>query len=59
MVNGKKRKMASGITCGELLQKLSLSREECIVKVNGRPVADGRKIGAKDKVDVVTIVFGG
>lgn len=59
MVNGKKRKMTSGITCAQLVKKLSLSREECIVKVNGKPAADGRKIGAKDKVDVITIVFGG
>ncbi|VVB58262.1 Uncharacterised protein [Candidatus Anstonella stagnisolia] len=59
MLNGKKKKHISGISCASLLKKLKISREECIVKVNGKPAADERKIGAKDSVEIITIVFGG
>lgn|GEM_PF-6375068 len=58
-LNGKPRKHIAGISCGQLLKKLKISREECIVKVNGKPAADERKISAKDNVEVITIVFGG
>lgn len=58
-INGKKKRHVSGISCAQLLKKLKLSREECIVKVNGKPASDGRQIGAKDNVEIITIVFGG
>lgn len=59
-VNGKRAKKAvAAATCFELLKKLSLSREECIVKVNGTPASDGQKLLPNDKVEVIRIVFGG
>ena len=42
-----------------LLKSMELSREEVVVKLNGRLAADTTGIGPDDRVEVIKVVFGG
>ena len=42
-----------------LLKKLSVMREEVVVKVNGKLVPDTRTLSDSDEVEVIKVVFGG
>ncbi len=43
----------------DMLKKLKIAREEVLVKVNGKLVPEDAEIGAKDKIEVIKVVFGG
>lgn len=43
----------------ELVRRLAFSREEVLVKVNGKLVPEDAEITSKDKVEVIKVVFGG
>ncbi len=42
-----------------LLRSLGVMREEVIVKVNGKPAPDTRRLKPSDRVEVIKVVFGG
>ncbi len=46
-------------TVSELLKKLGASREEVVIKVNGRLAPETTTVGAKDSVEIIKVVFGG
>jgi thiamine biosynthesis protein ThiS len=46
-------------TIGELLRELKLMREEVVVKVNGKLAPETRALSAKDRVEIIKVVFGG
>ncbi|MEM4367079.1 MAG: MoaD/ThiS family protein [Candidatus Anstonellales archaeon] len=58
-VDGKKRKLRFRGSVLQLMQKLGLSREEHIVKVNGKLATDDEKVGEGDKVEIIKVVYGG
>lgn len=43
----------------DLLKKLGLAQEEVLVKVNGKLAPEDAEIGAKDKIEIIKVVFGG
>lgn len=57
-LDGRKAK-AKGATAGELVAGLGLNGEEVLVKVNGKLVANGAKVSAKDEVKIMRVIFGG
>ncbi len=60
IVNGEKIRVGfKGGKISSLLQSLMLAREEVLVKVGGKLVPDDAEIGAKEKVEVIKVVFGG
>jgi sulfur carrier protein ThiS len=48
-----------GGTVLSLLCALELSREEALVKVNGKLASESAEIRQKDKVEIVKVVLGG
>lgn len=42
-----------------LLKELNVSREEVVVKINGKLAPETAKVGKADKVEVIKVVFGG
>ncbi len=46
-------------TVAALLKELKLMREEVVVKVNGRLAPESRKVGGKDRIEIIKVVFGG
>lgn len=42
-----------------LLKDLRLLREEVVVKVNGKLAPETKKVGKKDRVEIIKVVFGG
>lgn len=42
-----------------LLSELKLSREEVLVKVNGKLAPEDAEISQKDRVEIIKVVFGG
>ncbi|MBN1170392.1 sulfur carrier protein ThiS [Candidatus Micrarchaeota archaeon] len=46
-------------TLAELLKKMKVSREEVVVKVNGKLVPETREVKADDKIEIIKVVFGG
>ena len=61
LVDGRKAgvKVKGAASVGELLSLLSLSREETLVKVNGKLAPDTAKIKSTDEVKVLRVIFGG
>ena len=57
MSGSKIRSRAKSVS--ELLQSAGISREEALVKVNGVVRPDSWKLSAKDKVEIIKVVFGG
>ncbi len=43
----------------ELIKKLAFSREEVLVRVNGKLVPEDAKINSKDNIEIIKVVFGG
>jgi sulfur carrier protein ThiS len=58
-VDNQARDMEFSGTIGGLLRELRLMREEVVVKVNGRLAPETRVLSAKDRVEVIKVVFGG
>lgn len=58
-VNGKMIMMQKAADVASLLSGLGLSREETLVKINGKLASDGRKIRQNDQVKVIRVIFGG
>ena len=52
-------KVNGATSVSELLSALSLSREETLVKVNGKLAPDSTKIKDTDEVKVLRVIFGG
>ncbi len=46
-------------TVSSLLKDLKFMREEVVIKVNGKLAPETRKVGKKDKVEIIKVVFGG
>ncbi|VVB98412.1 ThiS family protein [uncultured archaeon] len=59
-LDGEKTRAAfDGGPISELVRLLGLQREEVLVKVNGKLAPEDAKIGAKDKIEIIKVVFGG
>ncbi len=43
----------------DLLKNRKISREEVVIKVNGKLAPETRIVGEKDKVEIIKVVFGG
>ncbi len=56
-LHGKKRGKPK--TAGGLVSSLGLSREEVLVKVDGKVRPEGFSIAGAKKVEVIRVVFGG
>ena len=59
IVDAQKKQMRYTGSVSSLLKKLGVMREEVIVKVNGKLAPETAEVGAKDKVEVIKVVFGG
>lgn len=59
IVDNEHKEMEFSGTLSDLLRELRVMREEVVVKVNGRLAPETRKIGKKDKVEIIKVVFGG
>jgi len=59
IVDGGKKRMRHSGSVNSLLKKLGVMREEVIVKVNGKLAPETAEVGAKDRVEVIKVVFGG
>jgi len=59
IVDSEKKKLQYSGSVSSLLKKLGVMREEVIVKVNGKLAPETAEVGAKDKVEVIKVVFGG
>jgi len=46
-------------TVTELLKELGTSREEVVIKVNGKLAPETTVVGPKDNVEIIKVVFGG
>lgn len=46
-------------TVSSLLRDLKVMREEVVIKVNGKLAPETKKLNAKDKVEIIKVVFGG
>jgi sulfur carrier protein ThiS len=59
IVDGKKKPVTHRGDIASLLRKLKLRREEVVVKLNGRLAPETAAVGARDRVEVLRVVFGG
>ena len=59
LIDNEKRKLAHKGNVGALLKKLGVMREEVVVKVNGKLAPETHEVKAKDRVEVIKVVFGG
>lgn len=59
IVDNEKTRMRYSGSVSSLLKKLGVMREEVLVKVNGKLAPETRNIGSRDRVEVITVVFGG
>ncbi|HID72745.1 TPA: MoaD/ThiS family protein [Candidatus Micrarchaeota archaeon] len=57
--DNRKKSMRFEGTVTELLKKLGASREEVVIKVNGKLAPETTAVGAKDSVEIIKVVFGG
>lgn len=57
--DNKKKSIKFSGTISELLQKLEVSREEVVIKLNGKLAPETTKLKPRDKVEVIKVVFGG
>lgn len=58
-LDGRKTKVKTAKTVGELVSTLKLNGEEILVKVNGKLASDGTAVSARDEVKVMRVIFGG
>ncbi len=58
-VDGERKLMRHSGSVSSLLKKLGVMREEVVVKVNGKLAPETREIGARDRVEIIKVVFGG
>jgi len=58
-LDNERKEMEFSGTLSDLLRELRVMREEVVVKVNGNLAPETRKIGKKDKVEIIKVVFGG
>ena len=59
-VNGERKRIAfKGGTIADLLREIGLAREEVLVKVGGKLTPEDARMGAKDRVEIIKVVFGG
>ncbi|MFH1394265.1 MAG: MoaD/ThiS family protein [Candidatus Micrarchaeota archaeon] len=54
-----KKSMQFKGTVSELLKELGASREEVVIKVNGRLAPETINVGPEDSVEIIKVVFGG
>lgn len=54
-----KKQMEFSGTLTELLKEMKVSREEVVVKVNGKLAPETREIRPDDKIEIIKVVFGG
>ena len=59
LYNGKEQEIEYKGSISGLLKKLNVRREETIVKVNGKLVADEEQLKGDEKVEIIKVVFGG
>ncbi len=59
IVQGKPKQMKFSGTAMQLLQKLGIMREEVVIKINGKLAPETTELSAKDKVEIIKVVFGG
>jgi thiamine biosynthesis protein ThiS len=59
IIDGEKKKMRHSGSVGALLKKLRLMREEVVVRVNGKLAPETHEVKAKDRIEVIKVVFGG
>ncbi len=58
-IDGKKKNVFHQGQIGELLKKLSIRREEVVVKINGKLAPETTEISSTDKVEIIKVIFGG
>ena len=58
-LDGRLKKLNHAGTVSALLKKLKVSREEVVVKLNGRLAPETASVLTSDKVEVIKVVFGG
>jgi len=46
-------------TVSSLLKELRFMREEVVIKVNGKLAPETKRLGKKDRIEIIKVVFGG
>ncbi len=59
ILDSKEQQMQFEGSITNLLKELNVSREEVVVKINGKLAPETAKVGKADKVEVIKVVFGG
>lgn len=59
IVDSERKRMRHSGSVSSLLKKLGVMREEVVVKVNGKLAPETHEINARDRVEVIKVVFGG
>ncbi|MDD5340089.1 MAG: MoaD/ThiS family protein [Candidatus ainarchaeum sp.] len=59
IVDSERKRVRHSGSVGALLRKLGVMREEVVVKVNGKLAPETHNIGARDRVEIIKVVFGG
>jgi sulfur carrier protein ThiS len=59
IVDGERKRMRHSGSVSALLKRLGVMREEVVVRVNGKLAPETREVGARDRVEVIKVVFGG
>ena len=59
IIDGRKKTVSHRGDIASLLRKLKVRREEVVVKLNGRLSSETAIVGARDKVEVLRVIFGG
>ena len=57
--DNQKKSMQFEGTVSELLLQLGASREEVVIKVNGKLAPETATVGQEDSVEIIKVVFGG
>ncbi|MFH2106429.1 MAG: MoaD/ThiS family protein [Candidatus Micrarchaeota archaeon] len=58
-IDNKTKSVKFSGTVSNILKKEKIRREEVIIKVNGKLVPETAKVTDRDKVEIITVVFGG
>jgi len=59
VIDNERKDMEYSGTVSSLLKDLKFMREEVVIKVNGKLAPETRKIGKKDRIEIIKVVFGG
>ncbi len=58
-IDNKTKSIKFSGTVNDLLRKEKIRREEVVVKVNGKLAPETTKVSNKDKLEIITVIFGG